>query len=277
VSAPRAPRCRDRAAAWQADVSRHAVRLMAACPADADAIAERLELQIQEGPDFTRCRRGSDFRQPPKVNTDRNFLARLMFMADMIERKSWRGRPKGKHGGALGRSALTLLRVLLFIVNKKGGYLAPSYDTLARLGRMSRRTVVTAMGVLEAMGFVTVHRRIKRVHTPFGVKVVQDANAYEYQLPKGLGAIAWSFFGPPASECKNTPARNTDRKKEGTSEKVGWQRVREWREARHREGMHPPRLLEALSPVTWMRCGQARRRLHDDLAIRAASECSAMT
>jgi hypothetical protein len=84
--------------------------LMAACPVDAGAIQESLEREIQKGPDFTRCRRGSDFRQPPKVNTDRNFLARLMFMADMIERKTWRGRARGKHGGTLGRSALTLLR-----------------------------------------------------------------------------------------------------------------------------------------------------------------------
>jgi hypothetical protein len=235
--------------------------LMAACPVDAGAIQESLEREIQKGPDFTRCRRGSDFRQPPKVNTDRNFLARLMFMADMIERKTWRGRARGKHEGTLGRSALTLLRVLLFVVNKKDGYLAPSYDTLARLARMSRRTVVTAMGVLETMGVVTIHRRIKRVQTPFGIKVVQDANAYEYHLPKGLGTVAWAIFGPP-SECKNTPARNIiDRKKEGVAEidrrkkeeepkKAGWQRVIEWRESRRRE-------IDASAPATtWQPRGQ---------------------
>ena len=99
------------------------------------------------------------------------------------------------------------------------------------------------------------------MRTPFGIKVVQDANAYEYHLPKGLGVVAWAIFGPP-SECKNTPARNIiDRKKEGLAEidrkkkeeepkKAGWQRVREWRESRRRE-------IDASAPATtWQPRGQ---------------------
>jgi hypothetical protein len=216
----RRARCRDRAAKWQSDMNRAATQLMAACPDDAGAIAAAVEREIVAGPDFTRCRRGSDFRAPPKVNTDRNFVARLMFMARMIERKSWARKDKWKHGGLLGRSALGLLEIMLYVVNKRAGYLSPSYDTLARLACMSRRAVVTAMGVLETMGFVTVHRRIKWVRTPFGVKVVQDTNAYEYHLPKGLGALAWPLFRP-ASECSNFPARETiDSKKAATDEEV---------------------------------------------------------
>lgn len=215
-------RCRDRAAKWQSDMNRAATQLMAAYPDDAGAIAEVVEREIVAGPDFTRCRRASDFRAPPKVNTDRNFIARLMFMARMIERKSWahKDRAKGKHGGTLGRSALGLLEIMLYVVNKRGGYLAPSYDTLARLACMSRRAIVTAMGVLESMGFVTIHRRIKRVRTPFGIKVVQDCNAYEYHLPKGLGALAWAIFRP-ASECSKFPARETtDSKKAAINEEL---------------------------------------------------------
>jgi hypothetical protein len=58
------------------------------------------------------------------------------------------------------------------------------------------------------------------VRTPFGIKVAQDSNAYEYHLPKGLGALAWAIFRP-ASECKNSPARtDIDRKKEAADEEV---------------------------------------------------------
>jgi hypothetical protein len=217
---PNTRRCRDRAAKWQSDIHRAAMQLMAACPDDGNAIAEAEEREIKAGPDFARCRRGSDFRAPPKVNTDRNFVARLMFMARMIERKSWAHKVKGKHGGTLGRSALGLLEIMLYVVNKRGGYLSPSYATLAQLARMSRRAIVTAMGVLESMGFVTIHRRIKRVRTPFGIKVVQDSNAYVYHLPKGIGALAWALFRP-ASECSEFPARETtDRKKEATDEEL---------------------------------------------------------
>src|SRR6185295_16018558 len=175
-----------------------------------DAIVENLEREIAVGPDFTRCHRGSDFRAPPTVNTDRNFVARLMFTARMIERKSYAIRAKGKHGGTLGKAALRLLEIMLYVANKRGGYLTPSYDRLARLACMSRRAIVTAMGVLETMGFVTVHRRIKRIRTAFGTKVVQDCNAYEYHLPNGLGALAWSMFGPRSECTKSTARRSVD-------------------------------------------------------------------
>jgi hypothetical protein len=215
-----APRCRDRAAQWQSDMYRAATQLMASHPDEADAIGEQVEREIAAGPDFARCHRKSDFMAAPKVNTDRNFVARLMFMADMIERKSYAVRAKGKHGGTLGRSALRLLRVLLYVVNKRDGHLSPSYDTLAKLAQMSRRAVIAAMRVLVTFRFVTIHRRIKRVHTPFGVKVVQATNAYTYHPPTALGAWAWSIFGL-RSECTKSTARNlTDRKKEAAREQV---------------------------------------------------------
>ena len=180
--------------------------------AQAEEINAALAEALAEGPDFSRCRRGSDFRAPPRVNTDRNYIDRLMFMVRMIERKSYAVRGKGPnggglHGGTLGKTAVRLIEIRIFVANKRAGYLTPSYDTLARLACMSRRAIVTAMGVLASMGFVTIHRRIKRVQTAFGPKVVQDTNAYEYHLPtKRLGAWAWRIFGA-GSECKSRPAR----------------------------------------------------------------------
>jgi hypothetical protein len=206
---PRRIRNRDRAASWQSDIYRAATEARARqqCGSEAEEINAALAETLAEGPDFSRCRRGSDFRAPPKVNTDRNYIDRLMFMARMIERKSYVVRKKGKHGGTLGKAALRLLEIMIFVANKSAGYLAPSYDTLARLACMSRRTIITAMGVLEKMGFVTIHRRIKRVQTAFGPKIVQDTNAYEFHLPtKRLGAWAWRIFGA-GSECKSRPAK----------------------------------------------------------------------
>lgn len=194
-----------REVAWQRQIYKTASDLMNIAPERADEIGEMAQREIERGPDFKRYRRGSQLADAPQVNTDRNFLARVMFIADTIERKSWRNREKGKHGGRLGRSALTVLRVMLFVVKKHKGRLCPSYDHLARLARMSRRAVVNAVQRLKLMGFITIHRRCKRMRTEFGVRVVQDNNAYEYHMPQGWGALAWSIF-KPASECSNSTA-----------------------------------------------------------------------
>jgi hypothetical protein len=160
-------RCRDRAAAWRREVTRAASykRAAASSPEEAAAIDAELETTLAEGPDFTKYHRGSKFMEPPQVCTDRNFLTRVWFVALTLERKTWANREKGKHGGALGRSALELLRTILFVVSKGEGRLYPSLDELARLAHMSRQTVITAMERLKSLGFVTAHRRIKRVCT----------------------------------------------------------------------------------------------------------------
>ena len=121
----------------------------------------------------------------------------------MIERKSWAARAKGKHGGSLGPVAIEVLRTLLFVIKKVDGRLYPSYEALAKLSRKSKQAVVTAIKVLELMGFLTVHRRAKRVQTPIGIRVVQDSNAYEFHLPsKGLGALAMALFCPHSEYTK---------------------------------------------------------------------------
>jgi hypothetical protein len=200
-------RSQERGLQWQGRVYTAAVEQRAQYSAQAEEIDAELAETLAEGPDFARCHRGSLFLEPPPNCTDRNFLARMMFVANMIERKTWACRKKGKHGGTLGRSALELLRVLLYVVKKHNGRLYPSYDTLALLARMSRATVVKAMKVLVAMGFITLHRRIMRVMTAFGARLVQASNAYSYHLPKtGIGKLAFSVFVPKSSESKKTDA-----------------------------------------------------------------------
>jgi hypothetical protein len=200
-------RCKNRQQEWHGAAYRAAAEIRKRHQGEADEINAALAAELAEGPDWARCHRGSEFLDPPKNNLDRNYVARIWFVAQMIERKSWDCRKKWKHGGTLGAVAMDLLRVLLFVVKKVGGKLYPSYQTLAVLTRKSRQAIITAMQVLNRMGFVTVHRRIKRVMTPIGPKMVQDSNAYEFHLPsRGLGKLAMSVFCPP-SESNKSDAR----------------------------------------------------------------------
>jgi RIO-like serine/threonine protein kinase len=96
---------------------------------------------------------------------------------------------------------------MLFVIKKVDGRLYPSLEAMATLSRKSKQAVVTAIKVLERMGFITVHRRVKRIQTPYGVRCVQDSNAYEFHLPtKGLGALAMAVFCPRHSESTKLDA-----------------------------------------------------------------------
>jgi hypothetical protein len=205
--APKPIRCKRRWIEWHGKAYRTAMELRRRHYDQADEIDAALADEIERGPDFLKWHRGSLFMEPPKNNMDRNYIARIWWAAQTIERKSWACRKKWKHGGTLGTVAIELLRTLLFVIKKHDGRLFPSYETLAVLTRKSRQAIITAMQVLERMGFVTVHKRIKRIQTPLGPRVVQDSNAYEFHLPKkGLGALAMAVFCPPSSELTKSDA-----------------------------------------------------------------------
>jgi hypothetical protein len=87
---------------------------------------------------------------------------------------------------------------------------------------MSKPTVVTAIGRLVLMGFLTVYRRIKRIRTPLGIRVVQDSNAYEYHPPTGLGALGLGDLAP-AIRVKQNVCK-------------GWHRFRKKQPTRNRPG-----------------------------------------
>jgi len=132
-------------------------------------------------------------------------------------------RAKGKHGGVLGRSALAVLELLIHLAQARQGRVAPGYEAMAAIVRMSRQTVITAINVLEAMGLVTVIRRLKRIRTALGFKTVQATNAFDIhppelagrrrEAPKGrqqrpggmlnLGGLAAALFVGSSSESKN--------------------------------------------------------------------------
>lgn len=200
-----------RAAQWRADLQRSwgYLRQRARTEAEREALDAELEKALEAGPDFTRYHATASYQEGPKVSIDRNLAAKIMVVARAIERNSFAVRQKGKHGGALGRAALRVLETLLYVVRPYRGRLCPSYDTLAELALMSRRTVGSAIETLERLGFITVHRRLKRITEPLGFKTVQDTNAYEIHPPKGFFGemVHRLFFG--AAECKNFSPKET--------------------------------------------------------------------
>jgi hypothetical protein len=215
------------------------LRERARSEADAEALDQELERQLAEGP---RYHRGSEFIDVPRINCDRNFLAKVLFIARAIERGSYKVRAKGKHGGALGRSALAILEVLINMAQARQGRVAPGYEAMAAIARMSRRTVITAVDVLESMGLITVIRRIKRIKTALGFKTVQDCNAFDIHPPElagkrrvscavrtarpgamlNLGALAAALFVGSSSECKISiaPKGSVFSKQEGSGNAI---------------------------------------------------------
>jgi hypothetical protein len=208
-------RATKQAAAWRADITRAWAhwRGKASSEHEAARIDVAFEEQLAEGPDFSRHHRGSDFRDAPQVRLDRNDMAKLMTTYRAIERGSWKVKAKGEHGGAIGRSALRVLETFLFVLYRPGKALCLPYEAIAEAALLSRRTVADAIQHLARLGLITLHRRIKRIKTELGFKVVQDCNAYDLHPPRGLGVLAVQLFSGllgPRSECKNRTAKGHD-------------------------------------------------------------------
>ena len=194
-------RSHNRAVSWRHDLAQAASYLMGqARSEDERAFIEKLyEDALEEGPDFTHYRSKSDYRAAPKVGIDRN--------ADMIERGTYRHcREKGKQG--IPRTVARVLKALLNLAIKYRE-VRPSLDGIKTLACVCKQTVVNCLKVLEFYGFVIVHRRIKRIRTALGFKVVQDTNAYTIQEPQGLGAMAASIF-KRTSESRKWSASSTE-------------------------------------------------------------------
>jgi hypothetical protein len=191
------------AAAWEF------MRRQARTEEEKAELDQELERQLAEGP---RYHRGSRFTDAPHVNTDRNFLSRVLFLARALESRSYKERAKGAHGGVLGRSALNVLELLINFA-KKRGKVAPGYVALAVMARVCRDTVMTAIAALERWGFVTVVRRLKKVRTALGAKIVQDTCAFDLHPPglaggpRPYGRVAGGLLAammPARSESKNS-------------------------------------------------------------------------
>lgn len=203
------PRSRNRAAAWAQEMARAHAYLSGRARTEAEQeAADRLyEAALAEGPDFTRYRTGSDFRDAPKLNLDRNAYARIIHALELIERGTYRhSRKKGKQG--IPRTAARVLKALLGLAMRYGR-VYPSLLGIAQLACVCKQTVVDCLKLLELYGFVVIHRRCKRIRTPLGFKTVQDTNAYTVQEPQGLGALALAIFRR-SSESRKQAASSSD-------------------------------------------------------------------
>jgi hypothetical protein len=205
-------RQRERAAAWRQQIARAYAYQLGRARSDAERqhLDEAYQAALEARPDFARVHRGSGFALPSCGAYDRNEAHRIMSQARAIERGTYQHRAKGEHGGVIGRSALKLLEVFLFVIwpiARKGIF--PSLAHLAAKAHLSVRTVQTCLAVLKLLGFLTITRRMKRVQTALGVQQMQDTNAYILHLPKGLGAIGAALFGGFFSDGKNFQAKET--------------------------------------------------------------------
>jgi hypothetical protein len=86
----------------------------------------------------------------------------------------------GKHGGAIGPSALEVLRVLLFeFLDYATGSLEPSYEAIAAKAGLCRRTVADALQRLRTLGLLHWQRRARpEADETGGFRLVQETNAY---------------------------------------------------------------------------------------------------
>lgn len=166
--------------------------------------------------------RGSKFINPVPVMTDRNLLAKLLWQMrareqqTRVERREkaaaekiadGRKRARPVHRGEIGDRAIEIFRVLLFELPKLNG-LHPTHETLMKRVGVSKPTLISAIKRIVKAGFLTVYRRIRRLHDG---RVVQTSNSYEPHPKGGLGALEWSGL-------KNNPQHQTIdfRKKEVT-------------------------------------------------------------
>ena len=199
-------RSANRAAWWEQDLSRTATYPMGQARNDDErAFVERLyDEAMAEGPDFINYRGKSAFLAAPRLGIDRNAYARILNALEAIERGTYRScREKGNQG--IPRTVAKVLKALLNLALQYGE-VRPSLVGIARLACACKQTVVNCLKLLSLYGFVIVHRRIKRIRTPLGFKVVQDTNAYTIQEPQGLGAIALRMFRQASESRKWSPS-----------------------------------------------------------------------
>jgi hypothetical protein len=111
---------------------------------------------------------------------DRNLRARIMFLAEALDRRT---HLPGQHGGCLKRTGLAVFKALLYgFHNAVTGRCDPSLDTLARMAGVARSTCTLALKRLEAAGLVRRIARWRAVAANGGLVVLQLSNAYLFPM-----------------------------------------------------------------------------------------------
>ena len=130
---------------------------------------------------------------------------------------------KGRHGGAIGPTALKVYHTLLFgFFNLKTGQLDPSYEQIAQKANLCRKAVWAALVRLRELGLVDWVRRCRNGHDGAGRFVLrQVSNAYfilpesEWRryspAPKAPSAPEPGSWGAPAPVLDGLAQYNADR------------------------------------------------------------------
>jgi hypothetical protein len=90
----------------------------------------------------------------------------------------------GRHGGAVGHSALQVLHALIFdFLNFRSGRLDPSYAAIARKANVCERTVASAIKRLRDLGILNWVRRCAETWKEGRFVLEQETNAYAVLPP----------------------------------------------------------------------------------------------
>lgn len=146
--------------------------------------------------------RGSTKREVQWGRMSRAARARRYANAERFDRATKRA---GRHGGAIGHTALKVYHTLLFgFFNLKTGQLDPSYAAIARRTNLCRKAVWAALRRLKALGLINWTRRCSAGEDGAGRFVLrQETNAYQVQPEAD-----WQGY-EPAPEAPGTPEPGT--------------------------------------------------------------------
>jgi len=130
--------------------------------------------------------RGSRFGPPERRKLDRNLIARILFLAEALDRRT---RFKGQHGGVLKGKGLDVLRALLRgFYSYATGECFPSHEAIARAAGCCVETVRRKVRALEQLGIIeTIRRKVvasfvnreRRIRFDYAV---QASNAYVFNF-----------------------------------------------------------------------------------------------
>ena len=165
---------------------------------------------------------------------DRNARARLLFIAENLERRT---KTKGHKNGALGYIGLRVLRTLLLTyANLKTGLCCPSYSTLMTAAKLCRQAIADALHRLEATGLLSITRRLVRERitrrSPVTglietfIQTVQGSNLYAFNVPAtdALIPLPWrtSRRRPKFSNARPESTTTTENKQRAQPHSKDW-------------------------------------------------------
>lgn len=163
-----------------------------------------------------RYRHGAVFvRDPASISTplDRNARARLLYLAEQLERRT---KAPGRRNGALGLTGILVLKTLLLrFSNGRTGLCCPSYTALQCATGLCRQAIADALARLEASGLLKIVRRIVRTRisriSPITgepetyIGTVQTSSLYAFSGAEA--SINWAPEYLPSANARPFPTR----------------------------------------------------------------------